>query len=74
MLNPIDMNEVKRANPHLDQDKLEEMLADLREMPRIAKRGYRLAPVGSDRVFTEMPWKNGEGVRCYHQDCRRQAT
>lgn len=70
-MNTIDMNQVKRANPQLDPDKLDEMLADLRQRPRISKRGYRLAPVGSDRVFTEMPWKNGERSGGSHQGCCR---
>ena len=71
MMTTIDMDQVKRVNPQLDPDGLDEMLSDLRQRPRIAKRGYRLAPVGSHRVFSEMPWKQAEKVRSSHQDCCR---
>ena len=70
-MNTLDMNHVKRVNPQLDPDELDEMLADLRQMPRIAKRGYRLTPVGSARVFTERPWKNEGRARCPGHDCCR---
>ena len=63
----IDIEQAKRANPQLDADELDKMLEDLRSMPGIAKQGYRLAPVGSDRVFTEKPWKIGRSVRSSSQ-------
>ena len=49
-MDTINIDQAKQANPHLDPAKLGELLEELRAMPRPPKKGYRLAPVGSDRV------------------------
>ena len=70
-MQPINTDQAARANPHLDPTKLGELLEDLRTMPRPPKRGYRLAPVGSDPVVrVRDPWRTNNPQRCSRPCCQ----
>ena len=66
----MNLDQAKRSNPHLDPTKLGELLEDLRTMPRPPKKGYRLAPVGSNPVKAVDVWNTNGAQRCSRPCCQ----
>ena len=69
-MDTINVDQAKQANPHLDPAKLGELLEELRTMPRPPKKGYRLAPVGSDRVEVVQVLRTNAPQRCSRPCCQ----
>ena len=67
----MNLDQAKQANPHLDPAKLGELLEELRSMPRPPKKGYRLAPVGSNPVKAVEVLTPDGAQRCSRPCCQQ---